>query len=228
MARVLVLAPHADDETLGMGGTIAKHVDQGDEVHVVVVTSSPLGLKRGHLESLYPPVRAEATKVIPSLGVASVEFAGLPPVLLPDEPVWKTNQVIHAAMERHMPEILYVPFPYDMHGDHRAVFHAASVAWRPTSDLGRGIRRILAYEVLSETHWNAPYLEPGFTPNVFVELSEGQLKRKLEALGGYATQMKPFPNTRSVEAIEALARWRGSLQGMAAAEGFVLIRETLR
>ena len=119
-----------------------------------------------------------------------------------------------------------VPFPYDLHNDHRALFHAASVAWRPSSELWRGIKRVLAYEVQSETHWNAPYLEPGFTPNIWIELTDEQLHTKLAALSHYESQMRPFPDARSLEAIEHLARWRGSQQGMHAAEGFVLVKET--
>lgn len=228
MANVLVLAPHADDETLGVGGTIAKHIDEGDDVAVVIATGAGEA-PEGH--PLWPreefdEVRAEASRSLKGLGVSKVTFGDLPAVAFPQDPVWEVNQEVHRLIAAHEPEILYVPFPYDLHGDHRALFHAASVAWRPASELGRAIKRVLAYEVQSETHWSASYLEPGFTPNIWVSLSESQLQRKLDALRCYESQMYPFPHARSVQAVEHLARWRGSQQGLHAAEGFVLIKET--
>ena len=228
MANVLVLAPHADDETLGAGGTIAKHVDEGDDVSVVIATGPGAAAEEHPLftQEEFDTVRSEASQSLKGLGVSTVTFGDLPAVTYPQEPIWQVNKEVHRLIAAHEPEILYVPFPYDLHGDHRALFHAASVAWRPNTEMGRKIKRVLAYEVQSETHWNASYLEPGFTPNIWVSLSESQLERKLDALCGYASQMYPFPHARSVKAIEHLARWRGSQQGLDAAEGFVLIKET--
>ena len=228
MANVLVLAPHADDETLGVGGTIAKHIDEGDDVAVVIATGPGVPSDEHPLWSReeFDEVRAEASGILKRLGVSTITFGDLPAVTFPQAPVWQVNQEVHRLIEAHEPDILYVPFPFDLHGDHRTLFHAASVAWRPSTEMGRRIKRVLAYEVQSETHWNAPYIESGFTPNIWVSLSESQLERKLEALRGYESQMYPFPHARSVKAIEHLARWRGSQQGFEAAEGFVLIKET--
>ena len=228
MANVLVLAPHADDETLGVGGTIAKHLDEGDDVAVVIATG-PGNASDGHplfTQEEFDTVRSEASRALKGLGVSRLTFGDLPAVTYPQQPVWQVNKEVHRLIAEHEPEILYVPFPFDLHGDHRSLFHAASVAWRPNTEMGQRIKRVLAYEVQSETHWNVPYLEPGFTPNIWVSLNESQLERKLEALGCYASQMYPFPHARSVKAVEHLARWRGSQQGLEAAEGFVLIKET--
>lgn len=222
-----MLAPHADDETLGVGGTIAKHLDKGDDVAVAIATG-PGASPDGHpfmANELFEVVRTEAKAVLENLGVTQVTFGELTAVAYPQDPVWEVNKAVHDLIAYHSPEVLYVPFPFDLHGDHRALFHAASVTWRPTSEVGRGIKRVMAYEVQSETHWNASYLEPGFVPNIWVELNESQLARKLEALRGYESQMHPFPHARSVDAIEHLARWRGSQQGVYAAEGFVLIKD---
>lgn len=228
MANVLILAPHADDETLGVGGTIAKHVDEGDEVTVVIATG-PGGSPGEHPvipQEVFDEVRAEAQLGLKGLGVSKIIFGNLTAVTFPQAPIWQVNQEVHSLLAPHEPEILYVPFPFDLHEDHRSLFHAASIVWRPNTDVGRKIRRVLAYEVQSETHWNTPYLEPGFTPNIWVSLSESQLERKLKALRAYLSQIYPFPHARSVEAVEHLARWRGSQQGFSAAEGFVLIKET--
>lgn len=206
---------------------MSRHLDAGDEVHVAIVSGPGADGCHPFMDSsVFETVRGEARLAMGSLGVNSLQFGDLPAVIYPQEPAWQVNKHIHQLIERVRPDVLYVPFPYDLHNDHRALFHAASVVWRPSSELGRGIKRVLAYEVQSETHWNAPYLEPGFTPNIWIELTDEQLHAKLTALSHYESQMRPFPDARSLEAIEHLARWRGSQQGMRAAEGFVLVKET--
>jgi LmbE family N-acetylglucosaminyl deacetylase len=225
--RVLVIAPHADDETIGLGGTIARHAGEGDEVTVAVVT--------GHGDdgphplwpvSVWDAVRGEAREACRILAVKALLFEEVPAVLVADQPVWKLNRVTGGIVERVKPDVLYVPFPFDLHKDHREVFHSLSVAWRSSSATGRGIREIYCYEVQSETHWNVPYVEPGFLPTRWVDISD-TLEAKLKALACYKTQVRPLPDARSLEAVRALAVWRGSQVGMCAAEAFVTVR-TLR
>jgi LmbE family N-acetylglucosaminyl deacetylase len=225
--RVLVVAPHADDETIGPGGTIARHAREGDSVHVAVVTGH--GDHEPHPlwpRSVWDRVRAEAHAACRVLGVAELLFDEVPAALVADQPVWQLNKVTDAIVERVQPDLLYVPFPLDLHKDHREVFHSLSVAWRPSSAAGRRIREIYCYEVQSETHWNVPYVEQGFLPTSWVDISE-TLEVKLEALACYESQVRPPPHPRSVEALRALAVWRGSQMGMRAAEAFVTVR-TLR
>jgi LmbE family N-acetylglucosaminyl deacetylase len=221
--RVLVIAPHADDETLGVGATIAKRVDAGHHVTVALLTGHG-----GNPHPLYPAsdfdiTRGELRSAMAILGAQELLFRELPVVLVGDLPMWEVNRVVKDVIDSVMPDELYVPFPFDMHRDHRELFHAASVAWRPVSDVGRGIKRILAYEVLSETHWNAPYLEPGFLPTVFEDVTE-TLDRKIDALREFRSQLRQFPDIRSIEAIRALATLRGGQIGVRAAEAFVQIR----
>lgn len=221
--RVLVVAPHADDETVGAGGTIARHVREGDEVMVAVMTGPGPGRHPVLPHETWGTVRAEAAKAAQVLGVAEFVFRELPAVLVPDQPVWEVNREAAGVLEQYAPDVLYVPFPFDLHLDHRAIFYAFSVAWRPTTEVGRGVRAIYAYETPSETHWNPAYLEPGFTPNVFVDISE-DLDVKLRALACYESQLSPFPHFRSLQAVEHQAGWRGAQMGMNAAEAFVGIR----
>ncbi|HWM85395.1 MAG TPA: PIG-L deacetylase family protein [Kofleriaceae bacterium] len=227
MSRILVIAPHADDETIGMGGTIARHARDGHEVHVAVVTGHgddgphPLWPRE-----VWDRVRAEAKRACDLLGVAELHFDEVPAAMVADQPAWKLNQATGAVVERVQPDALYVPFPFDLHRDHREVFHALSVAWRSSSAIGRRIRDIYCYEVQSETHWNIPYVEAGFLPSMWTDIS-GTLQVKLEALRCYESQVRPAPDARSIEAVRALAEWRGSQMGMPAAEAFVTVR-TLR
>jgi LmbE family N-acetylglucosaminyl deacetylase len=224
---VLVVAPHADDETLGAGGTIARHAREGDLVYVAVVTGH--GDESAHPlwpRSVWERVRGEAGAACRILGVKELIFEEVPAALVADQPAWKLNRATSAIVERIQPDVLYVPFAFDLHKDHREVFHSLSVAWRASSPTGRGIRQIYCYEVQSETHWNVPYVEAGFLPTSFVDIGE-TLETKLEALACYESQIRPFPDARSPEAVRALATWRGSQMGMRAAEAFVTVR-TLR
>jgi N-acetylglucosamine malate deacetylase 1 len=222
--RVLVIAPHADDETIGVGGTIARHAREGDSVTVAVVTGH--GDAAPHPlwpRSAWDTVRGEARAACRMLGVAELVFDEVPAALVADQPVWQLNRVTGAIVERVQPQVLYVPFPFDLHKDHREVFHSVSVAWRPSSAVGRRIVEIYCYEVQSETHWNAPYLEAGFLPTAWVDITD-TLETKLAALSCYASQVRPAPDARSLEAVRALAVWRGSQMGIGAAEAFVTVR----
>src|SRR5260221_10423776 len=134
--------------------------------------------------------------------------------------------MIGGVVEKIQPDVMFVPFPFDLHKDHREIFHSLSVAWRPHSATGRRIKAVYCYEVQSETHWSAPYLEAGFTPNTWIDISH-HLETKLRALACYTSQIRPAPDARSLDAIRALAVWRGSQQGMAAAEAFVAVRMLL-
>lgn len=219
MSRILVLAPHPDDEVLGVGGTIAKLAAQGDEVAVAVVTRAG------------PPVftpevaetgRQEAAAAHAVLGVKDTRFLAFPAAGLDTVPHRDLNAGLLEQFVDVRPDVVYVPFGGDLHRDHREVFDAALVCARPSGPASP--RAVYAYETLSETNWNAPYLAPGFAPNVFVDIS-AHLETKVEAMSCYASQLRPFPHERSLEALRALARLRGATIGSEAAEAFVLVRE---
>lgn len=223
--RILVLSPHADDESLGMAGTIARFASEGAHVTIAVLTGpgdvSPHPIFPA---ATWDSVRSEARQAFDLLGVTETIFENLPAVLVGDTPAWEVNKVVDRVVRDACPDELYVPFPFDLHRDHRELFHAASVAWRPSSPAGRQIRRVSCYEVMSETHWNAPYVEAGFLPQRFVDIT-ATLAKKLAALRCFSSQMQPSPSARSIETVEALARFRGAQAGVVAAEGFVVIRE---
>jgi LmbE family N-acetylglucosaminyl deacetylase len=219
MMRVLVIAPHPDDEVLGCGGTMIKHVSEGDEVYLCVVTKA------------YPPEwpedeirerRDEVLKVNNILGTKKTYFLDLPTVKLDTIPQKELNEAIAKVINKLQPEIVYIPHGGDVNSDHRLVFEAAMVAIRPRPALA--IRKVLCYETLSETEWAAPLAENAFMPNLYVDIS-GVLATKLKAMSEYKSELKEFPHPRSLEAISALAKIRGATIGVEAAEAFMLIRE---
>ena len=223
--RILVVAPHADDETLGMGGTIARYAREGHDVTVAVLTGHgddaphPLWGKE-----VWDTVRAELREACAILGVREIIFEEIPAVMVSEQPVWKLNRVTGRIVQSVEPDIMYVPFLNDLHRDHRACFHSFSVAWRPFTTTGNKIKEVFSYEVASETHLNFAYVEQGFFPNTWVDISD-YLDTKLQALACYKSQIKPHPSSRSLKAIEAQAVWRGAQVGVAAAEAFVLVRK---
>ena len=173
--RVLVVSPHPDDETLGVGGTIAKFSAQSAEVFVLMVS--------GHLPPLYrredyDKTVTEAHVAFELLGVAKSEFLEIPATMIGDQPIHKLNERISKIFYDFNPHIVFCPYP-DRHVDHRLVFDSVMVATRPIG-VGRNIEIVAAYETLSETHWNAPHIEPNFTPNWVVDITE-HIEKKLKA-----------------------------------------------
>ena len=216
--RVMVVAPHPDDETLGVGGTIAKYSAQGAKVFVLMIS--------GHLPPLYSredydKTVSEAKVVFELLGVSQSEFLEIPATMIHDQPLHEVNGRISKIVNDFSPHVVFCPYP-DRHVDHRLVFDSLMVAARPVG-LGRGIEIVAAYETLSETHWNAPHIEPNFTPNWVVDISE-QIDNKLNAVRCYKSQISDFPGPRSVQAVEALAKFRGTQAGFAYGEGFHIVR----
>ena len=217
--NVLVIAPHDDDEVLGVGGTIAKHVSKGDRVYVCIVTSGtePLFSKEDMA------VLAQETKRVHDfLGIAHTYFLGFPAAMLEDVPRFQLNQAIMDVILETKPEVVYLPHFGDMQKDHTLTAEAAMVGLRTKYD--HVVREIYAYETLSETEWNIPHSKNAFLPNAFSDISD-YLDTKLKALAMYTTQVADFPNPRSVEAVSCLAKLRGSSINVAAAEAFYLIRK---
>ncbi|MGE0480875.1 MAG: PIG-L deacetylase family protein [Phycisphaerae bacterium] len=219
MANVLVIAPHPDDEVLGCGGTVRRLVLAGARATVAIVTrGTPL-----YPEEQVRRVRAEAARANEQLGVQDLRFLDLPVTALHLMPEHELNGVFFRLVKDVRPDTVFLPFLGDRHEDHRQIFDAAMVATRPD---GRRYRstRICCYETVSETHWSAPAFEPVFEPNWYVDIS-AVLDDKLAAMRLYASQLEDAIPARSLTAIEALARFRGSVVGMPAAEAFQVVRE---
>ncbi len=219
--KILVVAPHPDDEVLGVGGTLARLISEGAEAYVVVLTK---GMPPEFPEDLYKIARQEAKAANDILGVKEVFFLDLPAARLDTVPHREMNIQLSQVYKKVLPDILFIPFVGDIHMDHQLAFLSGMVVGRPNGP--HAPKYIYAYETLSETNWNAPYITANFVPNVFIDISE-YLETKIQAMEKYASQIKPFPNERSAEALRALATVRGSTVGRFAAEAFYLIRNIL-
>ncbi|MBD9272885.1 MAG: PIG-L family deacetylase [Prevotella sp.] len=217
--RVLVIAPHPDDEIIGVGGTIAKRAKDGDEVYVCVVTKGKSPLFN---DEFIEQGRKECRKADKKLGVKETIFLDFPAVMLETVPRYEFNGKISEVVNSIKPDEVYIPHRGDMQIDHQMVVDAAMVAARP-----RGInypKRVYAYETLSETGWNIPNVVNEFIPTVYEDITD-TYEVKLEAMAIFESQLSVFPEARSIGAIEALAKYRGATVSVKAAEAFSLIRE---
>lgn len=215
---VVVVAPHPDDEVLGVGGTIARLSDAGADVHVAIVTT---GRAPRFAAEQVAGVRAEAAAAHAVLGVTQTHYLDCPAAELGEYAHTELNRAIADVVRRTDARTIFAPHPGDIHLDHQLSFLSALVSARPHQH--DYPTRIFAYETLSETNWNAPYLTPGFLPNLFIDISD-TLQRKLDAFACFESQQKAPPHERSVATLTALATLRGATVHRRAAEGFVTIR----
>jgi LmbE family N-acetylglucosaminyl deacetylase len=218
--KVLVVAPHPDDEVLGVGGTITRLASEGNDITVTIVTK---GWEPLFSDSFVEQGRTEAREANKIMGVKSLRFMDLPVTKLGQIPTHELNEKFDQLIAEEKPEMVFLPFGGDRHEDHQQVFQACMVALRPASNR-KYVQRILCYETVSETHWSAAYVESCFEPQLWIDISE-QLPIKLQAMQTYRSQLQKEPDARSIEALVSLAKWRGSTAGMSAAECFVVVRE---
>lgn len=216
---VLVVAAHADDEALGCGGTIAKHVAAGDRVHVVYVADGVTSRGGAGQDDLVR--RQQATENARNiLGISTLAFLDLPDNRLDSLPLLDIVQPLETLIGKLEPEIIYTHHYGDLNVDHRLVHQAVMTACRPLP--GSTVREILAFEVMSSTEWSGPGLAP-FLPNFFVDIS-AHMETKMQALEAYALEMRVAPHSRSTEHMRCLAKHHGYCMGVDAAEAFMVMR----
>jgi len=221
MSEILVVAAHPDDEILGCGATLARHAAAGDRVHVFILATGLTArgaVGKGALEAL----QAAARRAAQAVGAEAPDFAGFPDNRLDGMELLDIVKTIEAKVEALQPEIIYTHHGGDLNIDHRIACEAVATACRPLP--GASMRAIYAFETLSSTEWAVASTHTAFRPNHFVDVN-GHMAAKLAALEAYSSEMRPWPHARSVEAVQALAAFRGANVGCAAAEAFSVIRE---
>lgn len=210
---VLVIAPHALDEVLGCGGTVARHTAAGRKVHILVLS--------GNGEGLDAKRREAAGKVAALLGAEPPRFAGFPENKTDTVPLGDIVSVIEKTVTELKPSTVYVGHGGNLNIDHQTAFRAAATALRPMP--GGSVRDFLSYEIASATDWAPVGFGEPFRPTAFVDIG-ATLPLKMQALELYAFDMRPEPHARSIKALENLARARGATVGLAAAEAFIVLR----
>ena len=217
--KTIVIAPHPDDEVLGVGGALLRRKATGANVAWLIVTS--ISAQSGWDQKKVKQRADEITQITELFGFDEVFQLNFPTTQLDRVPMSDLVARISAVFKSFEPEEVFVPHPSDVHTDHRMVFEAVAscTKWFRYPS----VKRVLAYETLSETDFGLG-TDQGFRPNVFVDI-EQFLDTKLRAMDIYASELGVFPFPRSHEAIRALATLRGAASGFRAAEAFELLRE---
>jgi len=211
--NILVVAAHPDDEVLGCGGTIRKHVENEDEVHVLIMADGVSSRFGGTLRRT-----EEAKKSAEILGVSTIEFLEYPDNRMSDSDILSAAKDVEDKIAKVLPEVVYTHHNGDLNVDHRVVHEAVLVACRPQP--GHPVKRVLFFEVPSSTEWR----QSTFSPNSFNDITS-TLRYKIAAMSCYESELRDYPHARSLDAIENLARWRGATVGVNSAEAFMLGRE---
>ena len=221
MKTALVIAAHPDDEVLGCGGTIARMVDDGWQVHILILaecsTSRDASRDRDARHDELSELEKSARLAAAILGASSVRLEQFPDNRMDGVDLLDVVKCIEAEIARSQPCRVLTHHVSDVNVDHGVVHHAVAAACRPLP--GSRVREVLYFEVASSTEWRTPHSAAAFAPSMFVDIAS-TLERKLAALEKYASEMRPFPHPRSIRAVEHLARWRGATIGCEAAEAF--------
>ncbi|WP_261903491.1 PIG-L deacetylase family protein [Vibrio fortis] len=221
MNSILIVTAHPDDEVFGCGGTIARHISNGDKVAIHFMTDGVSA--RDYDNSVEAQIRKESALIaLNELGVDAdnVTFGDFPDNQMDTVPLIKVAKSVEESLAKVKPRIIYTHFSDDLNVDHRITHQAVMTACRPQSH--STVKEIYCYEVMSSTEWNS-HSQNKFNPNKHINIDDFWSK-KLAALNAYSRELRAFPHSRSIEAIEALAIWRGASVGLNKAEAFQIER----
>lgn len=221
--NVLAVVAHPDDEILGCGATLLRLREEGHHVYsVVLCANADARVDRPDDLDKWAKEAAEMVGIEETIGhdFRNIQFNTVPHI--------EMVKAIEQAILRFRPEWIFTLHPSDLNIDHRVCYEATMAAamlpQRLTTDLPvTMIRKISLCEVVSSTDW-APPSQGSFQPNTFVDVGK-TFDRKLAALEHFRGAMKPFPHSRSLENVRALAHVRGAQVGIPLAEAFVTVRD---
>jgi LmbE family N-acetylglucosaminyl deacetylase len=225
--RILVIGAHPDDELLGVGGTIAKHKKNGDEVYIHLLTDGHTSRFR---DSNRIGERSEegdqrinsAHEAASFLEIDELFLSFFPDQRLDTIPMIELIQEIEKISSGIKPDVVYTHHKGDVNFDHQIVFKASMNAFRSVGE--NFPSKIYSYETISSTEWSAPFPESAFVPNHFVDITE-EFEKKITALNFYKNELREFPHPRSEEGLNAAAKKWGSVIGVNFAEAFTIIRD---
>lgn len=222
--RILVIAAHPDDEVLGMGGTIAKLVRDGNTVDVLIVTDGSSAQYRdsNHLAEIIETKKKETRNCVDVLGVRDVYYGELPDMKLDTTPHIRINQVIEDVIDKVQPDTVFTHFWGDVNCDHQNVYKSTLVAVRPV--MGQVVKELYCYRVPSSTEWTPNKADTMFMPNFFVDIEQFS-EQKYKAFACYSTELRDYPHPRSVQYLRESDKAAGLKVGLLAAEEFVLLRK---
>ena len=216
MNKVLVIAAHPDDEVLGIGGIVAKHVRQGDEVRSIIVCEGES--LRYHQDVGMSGATAKAAEI---LGVSKVYCLDYPDQKLDTYTLTDLITPLEEISEEYRPNVIYCQSGCDANRDHKILFEAASIAFRPTSEW---VEDFYCFYTASSTEWGFPRT---FVPDTWVDITD-VLEQKIAAFEAYESEVRAYPHPRSSDALRHQSHFWGNQCCMDAAEVLMTIRRIRR
>ncbi|MAV65266.1 MAG: GlcNAc-PI de-N-acetylase [Candidatus Marinimicrobia bacterium] len=226
MMKYLIIAAHPDDEILGCGGSIAKWTHEGNDVHILIMaegaTSRDFQRDRNVKQTEISDLKSSAKAASKILGVKSIDFADYPDNRMDSIDLLDVVKSVENKIDLIEPDVVITHHIGDLNIDHQIIHRAVTTACRPQPN--QFVKFLLSFEVASSTEWQSPSANLNFNPNWFEDISS-TLNLKLNALEVYSSEMRDWPHSRSLKAVDHLAKWRGATVGIEAAEAFMLIKK---
>jgi len=227
MSNILVVAAHPDDEILGVGATVRKHVNNGDIVECVILgegLTSRVQSRENFDRELLKDLHVQTLKAAEFVGFKNVHFSGLPDNRFDSMDLLDIIKEVDKHIQNFKPEVIYTHHYGDLNIDHRRTFEAVITAARPVGEYC--VKEIYCFETPSSTEWNFKYGDNSFKPNVFIDV-ESTIDAKLKAMECYKSEIREYPHPRSLKALEIIAARWGTVVGKKYVEAFELIRKVM-
>lgn len=217
--KIVVISAHPDDEILGCGGTLLKHIKNGDEVIWLIITN--IFESQGFSKERIMSRQIEIDTIKYRMGFSSVFKLDYPTMSLDSSSINSMISKISGIFNDFKPEVVYIMNRSDAHSDHRITFDAVFACTK--SFRYPFIKNVLMYECISETEFAPALSERVFQPNYFVDVTD-HFEKKLEMMKVYESELGEHPFPRSIDNITALAHFRGATAGVKYAEAFQLLK----
>jgi LmbE family N-acetylglucosaminyl deacetylase len=218
MKKVLAIVAHPDDETLGCGATLIKHIQNGDEVRVLVMTDGETSRQAGNASQR----KEQFERVCRQMEIKHFSILSFEDQRLDSYPFIELTRGIRELKDQYSPDIVYTHSVSDLNIDHQLTAKAALTVFRPFPN--EKLSKLLSFEIPASSEWSSVTEHSRFTPNYFVKISKDQLNRKIAALSLYKGELRDYPHPRSEEYIRVLAQHRGATIGTNLAEAFMVER----
>jgi len=213
--KVLVIGAHPDDETFGMGGTLARHMREGDKVFVLILTDGVTARGGDILKQHEAFVTA-----MRMYGVAQWKHLKYTDQQLDFTPLLGIVRTIETVIHDFRPEIIYTHSREDVGQDHRRVYEATLLAARPL--MGAGVQKLVSYASPSSTWWG----DEAFRANYYVDITQDAEKKQEVIEQAYQHEVRSEAHPRSYAGIRMRENWLGHLIGIVGqAEEFRIVRE---
>ena len=225
MKKIMAIVAHPDDEIIGVGGTLARHVANGDNVFVLILgegKSSRLKEYKSLNNETKNVVLKETKKALSIIGIKEYKCLEFPDNRFDTLPLLDIIKTVSGYIKINEPEIIYTHHFGDLNIDHRITFESVITSSRTIES--PFVKEIYLFETLSSTEMSGSVPQRYFIPNYFIKIND-YLEKKLEAMKAYVSEVREFPHPRSIEAIKYNALLWGSKNNTTAVEAFYCFRK---